>query len=93
MIKYLQNYFVSIPATFVDGFLYMCIAMFQFLQTAFASDEAGKYIDLEYLFYIKTFVGVIAAGLLSIKLYRSTGFAEHKRTKEQTQFYTKPPVP
>ena len=93
MIKYLQTYFAGIPATFIDGFLYLCIAIFQFLQTAFGSDEASKYIDLEVLFYIKTFVGAIAAGLLAVKLYRSTGFADHKRMKQDTQFYSKPPVP
>ncbi len=89
MIRWMAKYFNGVSPMLIDGVLYFSIAIFQFLQTAFSSDEAGKFIDLELLFYIKTLVGSAAAGLLAIKLFRSTTFADHKaKTAGDTQQFT-----
>lgn len=82
MLLRLNKYLSDIPAIVIDGALYTALAMVLFLQNQFASDEAGKFISLEWLFYIKTVVGVFAAGLLAVKLFRSTAFAEHKQQKK-----------
>ena len=81
MIKRAADYLSALPAIFIDGSLYMLLAVFQFLQIQFASDEASKFIGLEVLFYIKTGVGSCAAGLLAVKLFRSTAFADHQNNK------------
>ena len=76
------------PSVNIDGAIYASLAAFQFLQIQFASDEAGKYIDLRWLFWIKTAVGCAAAALLAVKLFRSTAFADHisqKAKKESTE--------
>ncbi len=90
MIAWASKYFSGIPPMFIDGILYAAIAVFAFLQTTLATDEAGKFIDLKWLFYFKTFVGSTSAGLLAIKLYRSTSYADHVETKKAaTAFITK----
>jgi len=94
MIQWAAKYFEGISPMFIDGLLYASIAIFQFLQTAFGSDEAGKFIDLQLLFYVKTAVGCTASGLLAIKLYRSTSYADHKEMKKnETAFLTREPKP
>jgi hypothetical protein len=63
---------------YIDGVLYVCIAVFTFLQTQFGGDEAAKYITPVDLFWLKLVVGALAAGALALKLYRSTAFADNK---------------
>ena len=94
MIRAIAKYFQGIPSMFIDGALYFLIAVFMFLQAQFGSDEAGKFIELEPLFWIKTFVGAVSAGLLAVKLFRSNEYAEHKRAKNgDTAFLNKKDLP
>jgi len=90
-LKNFSDWFANVPPMFIDGALYFALAIFQFLQIQLASDEAGKFMSLELLWYLKTFVGSAAAGLLAIKLFRSTQFATHMANKKgDTAFLTKP---
>jgi hypothetical protein len=98
MIKAIQRYFAGIPPMFIDGCIYVLLAVFTFLQTQFGSDEAAKYISPQILFYVKATVGSLSAGLLALKLFRSTGYAEHVAEKKSglTNFFTStnnPPPP
>ncbi len=85
MILYLQKYFGSVSPMWTDGLLYVCIALFGAATAAFGSDEAAKYIEPEALFWLRTSCGIISAGLLSLKMFRSTSFSEHLEAKKQEQ--------
>lgn len=63
---------------YIDGILYVAIALFTFLQTQFGGDEASKYITPVNLFWLKLVVGGLAASALALKLYRSTAFSDNK---------------
>lgn len=64
-----------------DAILYTLIAVCGALATAFASDDAGKYVTPEHLFWLKTIFGSTASGLLALKMYRSTAFADWQAKK------------
>jgi hypothetical protein len=77
MLRAIQNYFSTVKPMYVDGALYVGIAFFAALSAMFGSDEAAKYIAPETLFWTRGFCSVVAATLLALKMYRSTGFADH----------------
>jgi len=86
MIKAIQTYFAGIAPAYIDGALYVMIAVFGAIMTAFSSDESAKYVDPVWLFWIRTITGVASAGLLALKMFRSTTFADHKQqTKDKQQ--------
>lgn len=84
MLKKVQQYFVGIPAVFIDGMLYVWIAVLTFISTQFSSDDAEKYITPQMLFWSKMLLGSISTGLVSLKMFRSTAFAEHQEEKKKT---------
>lgn len=91
MIRGLANYLAGVPPVFIDGLLYALVALFAFLQNQFGSDDAAKFISPVVLFWLKTAVGSMGAAVLSIKLYRSTAFAEHQAQKKiETSFMNRP---
>ncbi len=90
MLRYIQGYFSTITPMYVDGALYVSIAIFGFLSTVFGGDEAAKYVNPEAVFWIKTTIGTFSAGLLALKLYRSTAFADHLADKKQSAALTPP---
>lgn len=90
MIQYLANYFKRVPPMFIDGLLYLLIGWFTFNQAYFGGDEAAKYIQPETKFWINWLIGSGAVICTSIKMFRSTAFAEHKQSTGQTNFITKP---
>lgn len=91
MIRAVQLYFSSIPAVFIDGLLYVLLAFFSFWTGSFSSDDAGKYISPIALWWGKQVLGSVAAGLLAVKMYRSTSFADHQQQKKNdTAFLSRP---
>lgn len=82
MIRYLYRYTKDIPAIWLDGCLYVAVAVFMFLQNQFGSDEAAKYVSPHGLFWITTIVGALGAGALALKLFRSSSYAEHIESKK-----------
>ena len=93
MIRAAASYFASIPPVFIDGTLYLLVALFGYMQTAFGTDEAAKYISPAPLFWIKTAIGALASSVLAIKLFRSTAFAEHQASKSSPVPSTTPTDP
>lgn len=85
MLLVIQRYFQSVSPVFLDGTLYILIAMFGALTAAFSSDEAAKYLEDETLFWVRTICGTTSATLLALKMFRSTSYAEHQERKEQEQ--------
>jgi hypothetical protein len=94
MLRWAVNYVQKpppIPPAYIDGFLYVSIALFGFLATAFGSDESAKYISPQALFWLRTICGASSAGLLALKMFRSTTFSEHVAKRESGN--TNPPFP
>lgn len=92
MLKRTQEYFASIPPVFIDGLLYVWISVLTFISTQFSSDDAAKYISPLALFWLKFLIGSLSAAIISIKMFRSTSFAEHQEEKKktgQTEFINK----
>lgn len=94
MIRALYNYFNRIPpvpSAFIDGFLYITIAWLIFSQSYLGGDEAAKWIDPATKFWINYVIGSLAAATGALKMYRSTGFAEHQKEKKSgdTQIITR----
>ena len=81
MLKYLS----SISSVFLDGLLYIGIAMMGFCISFFASDDATMFIKPTALFWLKGTFGCGSAGLLALKLYRSTSYAHHLEAKDEKQ--------
>lgn len=87
---------LKIPAVWIDGTLYVSIAIFGVLQTSFASEEAVKFITPEKLFWTKTIIGAMASGALALKMFRSNPKPAEVPPKEPsgvTEFFAKPPEP
>lgn len=68
------------PVVF-DGLIYALIAGCAALATSMNTDDAAKFIAPMVLFYTKTVASVLGATLLSVKMYRSTTFAEYKQAQ------------
>lgn len=94
MIRYLAKYFSSISPVFIDGLLYVMLAITAVNATMLTSDAAKELVGKAILFYALWFNSAADAGLLALKMYRSTAFAEHKEEKKRsgnTEIFTNKP--
>jgi hypothetical protein len=92
MIKALQRYCSEIAPVFIDGMLYVWIAVLTFLSTQIGSDDAEKYLGAQTLFWTKMILGSVSTALVSLKMFRSSSFADHQAEKKkvgETQFISK----
>lgn len=78
-----------ISTAMLDMWIYIGIAFFAAWSAAFGTDEAGKFIELNILFWLKSGCLSISGSLLAAKMFRSTAFAEHQKEKKDTQFIVK----
>ena len=85
-----MNYLRRMSSAILDMWIYILIAFFTAIRVALGTDEAGKFIDLGVLFWLKMGTDAIAASLLAAKMFRSTAFAEHEKEKKDTAFMTRP---
>ena len=93
MIQRLADYLSKIPPVFVDGSLYVIIAVLASAIAFISSDDAAKYIEAGTLFWIKGIVTSLNAAAVALKMYRSTQYAEHREEKKKnghTAFFNKP---
>jgi hypothetical protein len=72
----------------IDGWLYVLIALCTASSACLATDEAAKYIVPATLWYARSIAGILGAGFLALKMYRSTTFADAKAAANEPQ-----PVP
>lgn len=63
-------------AVWVDGSLYVSIAVCGFVVTFFSGDDVYKYVNPYVIFWTKAVFGSIAAGAGALKMFRSNTFAE-----------------
>jgi hypothetical protein len=84
MIRATMNYIEKpppIPSAYIDGYLYVGIAIFGAAAASFATDEAAKYVSAQWLWYLRTGCSIVSAGLLALKMFRSTTFGQHLAEK------------
>lgn len=81
------------PAAVVDLWIYIGIGFLTAVGVCLGTDDAGRYIPLELLFWLKMGVNSSNAGLLAAKMYRSQAYGEHLRRKEAETAFTKRPAP
>lgn len=62
----------------IDCWLYVLIAITGQLVATFTTDEAIKIIGSTACFWVKAICGVIGAGTLAAKMYRSTAYGDQK---------------
>ena len=91
---------MKVTAVQLDGLTYIGIAIFGFLATAFAGDDAKQFVAPAMLFWLKAACGSISAGLLALKMFRSTTYATYKTNGNgngngngDTTFVNKPTTP
>ena len=73
----------------VDCWLYVIVAFFGAVTAVLGSNDASTFIDVKPLFYARSTCAVVTATALSLKMYRSTKFAERQQPPPQPT--TNPP--
>lgn len=70
------------PAT-IDAWLVFWCAILIFQQGFLSNDDAFKYVNVHFLFWMKFFVGSMAAGCLALKSFRSRTYSDSLDAKAQ----------
>jgi len=79
--------------TQLDGGMWVGIGIFTAAVATFTSDEAAKFLAPVVLFFCKAIAQWGLAGLLSLKMFRSTTYAQYQQEKKQNGNGTTPPFP
>lgn len=92
MIRALSSYFSSVPPVFIDGLLYCLIALFGAMIATFGAEEAPKYVNPNWLYWIKESSKWSLALATAIKMFRDTSYSDHRAKKngDTTTFVVKP---
>ena len=93
MIRWTYERLSAIPAVFIDGLIYVLIAVGAAALTMYSTDDAAKFVDPHMLWLIKGTLGIGSAGVLALKMFRSTAYADHQSDKKKagnTEHITKP---
>ena len=61
-----------------DGWLYVAMAVCGAVVAGFQTDEAAKLLSPSTCYWVKLLFGIIGAGALAGKTYRSTAFGDQK---------------
>lgn len=81
------------PPVYWNGGLYVAMAVTGFWMVMLSTDEAGKYMSLQTIFWSKVFIGTFDAIFLSIKLFMSNNYSDHqaevKRQSGNTEIFVK----
>jgi hypothetical protein len=81
----------TVKPVHIDGVLYVCIAVFVFMQSWFSSDDAYKYVNPFVIFWIKGICGTVGAAAGALKMFRSTGYSDSLKDKQNV--VDNPPKP
>lgn len=88
----LRRFFPATKPVVIDGWLYVTIAVSGAVGTFLGSDECYKYVDAYIIFYTKCGSGLLLQAANALKMFRSTGYAQHLEAQRtgNTQFIAKP---
>lgn len=76
---------LAIPGVVIDGVIVFLVATLTTMSMALTGDDAYKYIDSFYLFWMKFTIGSTASGLVALQSFRNKVFAEHAASKQNEQ--------
>lgn len=105
MYHRIQAYFAGIKPVWIDGTLYVLLALFGAVELTLNNDDIYKYVThVSLVYWGKNAVAWTLAVVTAVKMFRSTTYADHVADKEaakaltlQTQPKTNeiqnPPVP
>lgn len=82
MIRAIANYCTTLPAVWIDGSLYVTMSVVTFWLGILNSDQARAFIGPKAMFILTFVIGTANVALLSIKMFRSTAYADHQRDKQ-----------
>lgn len=82
ILKNLQTYYSGIKPVYIDGLLYVLIALFGAMEATFNSDDAYKYMNVYFMYYAKQVTIWALAIVSALKMFRSTEYGEHVAKKE-----------
>jgi len=68
-----------LSTVFLDGALFVAVAMLSAVLVTLSGDDSGRFLEPKTLFWSKFWVGTFNSGILALKMYRSTQFADSKR--------------
>ena len=71
----------KLKAVHIDGTLYVCMGLFTFLQGYFSEDDASRYVNPWLLWWLRAGIGSLAAMAASLKMYRSSSYADSLKDK------------
>ena len=93
MIVRFAKYCASIPAMFLDGALYCSMNLVPVFIALLNSDTTSKYITPFWIWLVGGITILLNTLLVSLKMFRSTAYAEHQADKKKagnTEHITKP---
>lgn len=67
---------------FIDGLIYVWLSVNSAWMGILSSDSARQFVGPITLFWANAFCITMNAGLLALKMFRSTTFADHQRDKK-----------
>ena len=82
----------TVKPVFLDGGLWVIIAMGQAAQARLGSEDVYKYVEPHMLYWLKTGVEIVTQGATGLKMFRSTAYGKHLAEEKnlQTVNETKP---
>lgn len=77
MLAKIQKYFINIKPVYIDGSLYVLIALFGAMEATFNNDEVYKYVNVYVIFWMKQIIIWSLAIVGALKMFRSTSYSDH----------------
>lgn len=71
----------KIPPVVFDGFLCCTLAMCVELENVLGKDDAYKYMNAYWLFYVKLVAALYSAGASALIFFRSKSYTDHIKNK------------
>lgn len=91
MYHRIQAYFAGIQPVWIDGTLYVLLALFGAVELTFNGDDIYKYwLNVKAIYWIKHSLGWIIAGITAVKMFRDKSYADHLKSKALAKEGLKP---
>lgn len=82
MYHRIQAYFAGIKPVWIDGTLYVLLALFGAVELTLNNDDIYKYVtDVRLVYWGKNIFAWLLAVTTAIKMFRSTSYADHVNDK------------
>lgn len=77
MYHRIQSYFAGVRPVYIDGTLYVLLALFGAMILTFNNDDIYKYVEAHWVFWVKNCAEWMMAVVTALKMFRSTAYADH----------------